>query len=248
MKISIITATFNRAHVLGNAIQSVQEQTFANVEHVIQDGGSTDGTLDLIRNLCGDNAVVESGADEGIYDALNKAIARTSGDIIGVMHSDDIFASSRVLSLIANRFENPDVDGVFGDLDYVSSSQPNRIVRHWRSGSYQHSKLYRGWMPPHPTLFLRRSVLERLGAYDTTYKISGDYEAILRWLTRGGIRLAYIPEVLVKMRVGGESNRSIKHIFLKSKEDYRAIRLHKVGGFGTLLLKNFSKVTQFYTR
>lgn len=154
----------------------------------------------------------------------------------------------RALERIVEAFGNPEVDGVYGDLQYVSGEMPNGVVRDWRSGEYSRSKLGRGWMPPHPTLYLRREVLDRWGLYDTSYQIAADYDAMLRYLVKGQIKLAYIPEVLVKMRVGGESNRSLGRVLLKSREDLQAIRENGVGGLLTLACKNLSKLPQFFKR
>jgi glycosyltransferase involved in cell wall biosynthesis len=184
--------------------------------------------------------------DQGIYDAINKGISRATGDIIGLMHSDDFFASDHVLEQVAQAFQDPVVDGVYGDLQYVSANEPNKIIRHWKSGEYHPSRLKQGWMPPHPTLYVRREVFEKWGTYDTSYSIAADYDAMLRYLAKGKIKLSYIPEVLVKMRVGGESNRSVGRIIQKSREDYLASRQHGVGGIGTLLRKNTSKIRQFF--
>lgn len=246
MKISIITAVFNRAETIGEAIESIQKQNYGEIEHLIQDGGSTDGTLDAIRSMADARTRLESAPDGGIYDALNRGIARARGDVIGLMHSDDYFASPNTLGKIASAFAEGEVDGIYGDLDYVSARDPDRVIRQWRAGHYTPDKLVRGWMPPHPTLYLKCEVFKRFGFYDTTYRISGDYEAILRWLVKGRIRLAYIPEVLVKMRLGGASNRSLTWILKKSWEDYRAIRENEVGGLNTLILKNISKIRQFF--
>ncbi|MER8710517.1 glycosyltransferase [Mesorhizobium sp. M1088] len=245
MKISIVTAVYNRQGTIGEAIRSVQAQNYRNVEHLIQDGGSTDGTLEIVESLANSLTYVVSVRDAGIYDALNRGIARASGDVIGVMHSDDLFASDNILGKVALAFEDNKIDGVYGDLQYVSASDPNQLIRYWRSGPYEPRLLGRGWMPPHPTLYLRRSVFERLGCYDTSYQIAADYDAILRWLNFGKISLCYIPEVMVKMRVGGESNRSIERVIRKSLEDYSAIRRNGVGGLGVLIQKNTSKLKQF---
>lgn len=245
MKISIVTAVFNRADTITDAITSLQSQSHQDIEHVIQDGGSSDGTLDVVREFDSASIALVSEQDAGIYDAINKGISRASGDVIGLMHSDDFFAHDLVLERIAQAFSEPTVDGVYGDLDYVSASNPHRVIRHWRSGPYRRDLLKRGWMPPHPTLYLRREVFEQWGLYDTSFQIAADYDAMLRYLWRGNIRLAYLPEVLVKMRVGGESNRSLGRILRKSREDYRAIRLNGVGGFGTLAMKNARKLGQF---
>lgn len=244
MNISIVTAVYNRSSTIADTLDSVQSQTAPNVEHVIQDGGSRDGTLEIIQASAGPGVRVESAPDNGIYHAINRGITRADGDIIGLLHSDDLFAAPDVLEAVRHAFDQ-DVDGVYGDLDYVAASDPGRIIRRWRSGSYAPDKLKRGWMPPHPTLFLRREVFDAWGLYDESFRISADYDAMLRWLLKGDVRLAYIPQVLVKMRVGGASNRSIAQIIRKSKEDYQAIRRNGAGGLGTLALKNLTKLHQF---
>jgi len=248
LTISIVTAVYNRADTIGDAIKSLQAQTHAYVEHILQDGGSSDGTLDVLAAFADPRLRLESGRDGGIYDALNRGIARSTGEVVGLLHSDDLFAHPHVLAQVAAAFEDPQVEGVYGDLEYVARNDPSRVIRYWRAGDYHPYLLRRGWMPPHPTLFLRRSVFERYGTYDTEFRIAADYEAILRWLTRGRIRLAYLPEVLVRMRVGGESNRSAGRILRKSREDLRAIRRHNVGGVRVLAAKNLSKITQFLWR
>lgn len=248
LKISIITAVYNRQSTIAQAINSVQSQSYNNVEHIMQDGGSSDGSLQIINTLADPNTHVVSTPDGGIYDAINKGISRTTGDVIGLMHSDDYFASDAVLEKVAAAFQQSDIDGVYGDLDYVSASDTSRIIRRWTSGDVTPAKLRRGWMPPHPTLYLRRSVFERFGKYDTNYTISADYDAMLRWLWTHQIKLAYIPEVLVKMRVGGESNRSLERIFRKTREDYRALRQNGVGGAWALGLKNTRKISQFIVK
>ena len=244
--ISVVTAVYNRKATVMDAIQSVQAQTYPQVEHIIQDGSSSDGTLDLLKRLDNPRIHLESRPDRGIYDAINKGIARATGDVIGLMHSDDFFAGPEVLADVAAAFADPEIDGVYGDLDYVAAEDTSRVVRKWRSGSYDPALLKRGWMPPHPTLYLRRSVFETWGLYDTAFEIAADYDAMLRYLVKGEIKVAYIPKVLVKMRVGGESNRSLGRILQKSREDYRALRRNGVGGLSTLAAKNLSKIKQFW--
>ncbi|MCT4556804.1 MAG: glycosyltransferase [Pelagimonas sp.] len=246
MRISIVTAVYNRKETVADALRSVQAQTYDEIEHVIQDGQSTDGTLDVIEQMKSPQMSVQSAPDGGIYDAINKGLQRATGDVLGLMHSDDFFASDTVIATVAKAFEDPEVDGVYGDLDYVAEEDTDRIIRKWRSGAYNPARLRRGWMPPHPTLYLRRSVFERWGYYDTSYRIAADYDAMLRYLVRGQINIRYIPEVFIKMRVGGESNRSLRKIMRKSQEDYRAIRANGVGGAGTLAWKNLSKIQQFF--
>lgn len=246
IKISVITAVFNRAQTIGQALSSVQAQTWPHVEHVVIDGASTDGTVAILHSQRDRIAVLISEKDSGIYFALNKGLAHAKGNVVGLMHSDDFFADDRVLEKVAAVLADPAVDGVYADLDYVAKDPPNRIVRHWRAGTYSRKSLALGWMPPHPTLFLRRSVIEQWGGYDTSFRIAADYDSILRYLGMGNIRLAYIPEVFVKMRVGGESNRSLARIIRKSREDYRALRKNDVGGLVALFWKNFSKIGQFF--
>ena len=246
MRISVVTAVYNRAATIAQAIESVQAQSWASREHVIQDGRSTDGTLEIVRRMADADTRIFSEPDNGLYDAINRGISNATGDVIGLMHSDDFFATPRALEMIASALENPDVDGAYGDLQYVSASDPARVIRHWRAGEYAPHRLRKGWMPPHPTLYLRREVFERWGLYDTRYAIAADYDAMLRYLVKGGIRLAYVPEVLVKMRIGGESNRSLGRILRKSREDYRAMKANGVGGIATLARKNLSKLRQFF--
>ncbi|MEQ8262158.1 glycosyltransferase family 2 protein [Pseudohaliea sp.] len=245
MKISVITAVYNRADTVGHAISSVQSQTHGDIEHLIQDGGSTDGTLEEISRLANSATMLYSESDNGLYEAVNRGILRSTGDIIGLMHSDDFYANDYVLEKIANAMANPSVQGVYGDLQYVSTSDPDRVIRNWKAGTYALHRLRRGWMPPHPTLYLRREVFEKWGLYDTEYRIAADYDAVLRYLAHGRISLAYVQEVLVKMRVGGESNRSAGRIIEKSREDYRALRSNGVGGLRALAMKNLSKLGQF---
>lgn len=244
MKISVVTAVLNRVETIGSAIESLDRQSFGAVEHIVQDGGSTDGTLEILAAHAAPHRWIKSTADGGIYDALNRGIARANGEIVGILHADDVFAASDVLAQVAEAFADPKVVGVYGDLVYVAQHDVTRVIRHWRAGAYRPGMLARGWMPPHPTLFLRREVFERYGTYNTDYRIAADYEAILRWLG-AGIALSYIPKVLVRMRMGGASNRSLGQIWRKSQEDYRALRTHGVGGLPTLAAKNFGKLGQF---
>ena len=246
MKISVVTAVWNRAATVGGAIDSVSAQTHPHIEHLVIDGASTDGTLGEVEARRRPGMIVVSEPDRGIYDALNKGLARSTGEVVGLLHSDDFFADARVIERIAATFADPTIDAVYGDLDYVSAGDPARIIRHWRAGEATPARLRRGWMPPHPTLFVRRHVFETHGAYDTRYRIAADYDAVLRWFGRAGITSAYIPEVLVKMRVGGESNASLAKILRKSREDYRALRSNRVGGLATLIAKNLSKLPQFF--
>ncbi|MBZ0093876.1 MAG: glycosyltransferase [Sulfuricella sp.] len=248
MKISIITAVYNNRETVAAALDSALAQNHPDVELIVIDGGSTDGTLEVLHGFADRLAVLVSEPDKGIYDALNKGIQRASGDVVGFLHSDDLFADTGVLSHIEAAFADPGVEAVYGDLLYVRKDNPDQVVRYWRAGDFSRSRLSWGWMPPHPTFYVRRGVYVRLGGFDTSYRIAADYDCMLRFLGRGGVRVAYIPEVLVKMRLGGASNRSFRNIIQKSREDYRALRNNGIGGLATLLMKNFQKLPQFFTR
>jgi len=189
-----------------------------------------------------------SEPDDGIYDALNKGIRYATGDVIGFLHADDLFENDGVLGKVAAAFEDPNIDAVYGDLVYVRDDNVERIIRYWKSGRYDQAALSKGWMPPHPTFYVRRAVYERLGGFDRRYQIAADYDTVLRFLAVGKIRAVYIPEVLVRMRVGGVSNRSLRTILRKSTEDLRVLRTNRVGGIGALIWKNFSKLPQFLGR
>lgn len=244
--ISLITVVYNRARTIGQAIDSVARQTYRACEHLIIDGASSDGTLAAIHRHKTPTTRIISEPDGGIFDALNKGMRLASGEIIGLVHSDDFLAHDEVLARVAEAFETPGINAVYGDLDYVAADNPDRLIRHWRAGAFSPVALRLGWMPPHPALFIRREVVEALGNYDTSYRIAADYEAILRWFGSGAIRPAYVPQVLVKMRVGGESNRSLERVWRKSCEDYRALRSVDIGGLATLACKNARKLPQFW--
>jgi glycosyltransferase len=246
LKISIITAVFNRKQTIAEAIVSLQKQSFSNFEHILIDGASNDGTLEVINELLDHRSLLQSEPDDGIYDAINKGIANSSGEIIGLLHSDDFFSDTDVLKSIADAFNNPNIDLVYGDLDYVDCNNASRVVRRWVSSNFSYLSLKNGWMPPHPTIFVRRRVLVDIGGYNQDYKISADYDFIVRYFTSKYVKALYIPRVLVKMRTGGKSNKNIKHMLAKSLEDYSIIKFNKIGGIRTLLFKNLSKVKQFF--
>jgi len=248
VKISVITAVYNAKDTLADALDSILAQQYPDVELIVIDGASNDGTLDVLENYRDRIGILISEPDHGIYDALNKGIRHATGDVIGFLHADDLFADESVLLEVAAAFSEGHVDAVYGDLEYVRKSEPDKVIRYWKSGAYSAAKLKHGWMPPHPTFYVRRSVYEQYGAFDTSFRIAADYDCMLRFLCRAGTKAAYIPEVLVKMRLGGASNRSLSNIMQKSREDYIALRRNGVGGMYTLLAKNLGKVHQFILR
>lgn len=248
LKISVVTAVFNRADTVAEALASVRSQSWPAVEHIVIDGGSTDGSLPILEAHRAQLAVLVSEPDKGIYDALNKGIRRATGDVVGFLHADDLYETTGSLARVAAAFDDPTVDAVYGDLVYVRNDDPSQVVRYWRAGHFVPGCLERGWMPPHPTFYVRRSVYERLGLFETKFRIAADYESVLRILGRGGAKPAYLPHVLVRMRLGGVSNRSLRSMLLKSREDYAAMRLNGIGGVNTLVRKNLAKLPQFLKR
>jgi glycosyltransferase len=247
MKVSIITAAFNNFATIEDSIQSVINQKYENVEYIIVDGGSTDGTVEIVKKYKDKITKWVSEADKGIYHALNKGLKMATGDIIGFLHADDMYAHSMVIDWVVSRIMNCDSESCYGDLLYVQRKDINKVIRYWRSCYYTEGLFRKGWMPPHPTFFVKKKVYERYGCFNTDFKIAADYELMLRFLEKNKVSTHYIPEVLIKMRTGGKSNGSLKNIFLKSSEDYKAWKVNNLdGGFYTILLKNISKLPQFF--
>ncbi len=248
MKISLITVSYNCDQTIGDTFNSVRLQDCDNLEYIVIDGGSTDRTVEIIKENEDIITFWSSSPDKGIYDAMNKGLQCATGDYVGFLHSDDVFYSESTLKNIFNAVIESRPDVFYGDLEYVSSESTDKIIRSWQSRSFHPKLLKQGWMPPHPTLYIRKDVLDETGYFDTTYKIAADYDYILRVFSRRGLTAHYLPEVIVKMRVGGASNKSIPNIIKKSKEDIRALRKNRVGGVWTLLRKNLSKIPQFFRR
>ena len=247
MKVSIITAVFNGSETIEDCVKSVASQTYPDVEHIIIDGNSTDGTLDVINRYKDKIARIVSEPDKGIYDALNKGIQLATGEVIGLLHSDDFYAHDRVIEKVADIFMKYNIDSCYGDLQYVDKNNPDKVIRYWKSSQYRHGKFKYGWMPPHSTFFVKKEIYNKYGYFNTNFKIAADYELMLRFLEKHKISTYYTPEVFIKMRIGGTSNRNIKNLIIKSNEDYRAWKVNNLnGGFYTILLKNLCKIPQFF--
>ncbi|RLD79197.1 MAG: glycosyltransferase [Bacteroidetes bacterium] len=246
MTISIITVTYNNQKTVEHTIQSVLNQTYPNIEYIIINGKSTDGTLEKIKKYKNKISKVVSEADQGMYDALNKGIEIATGEVIGFLHADDFYNDKYVIEKIANIFNTQNIDSLYGDLEYVSASNPEKIIRNWKAGQFSIKELKKGWMPPHPTFFVKKEVYTKLGVFNLKFRIAADYDLMLRFLGKHKISTIYLPKVLVKMRWGGTSNRSISNIIQKSKEDYIALKENNIGGFGSLFFKNFRKLEQFF--
>jgi glycosyltransferase involved in cell wall biosynthesis len=248
IKISIITVTWNCAKTLPDCLASVASQNYANREHIIVDGESTDGTIEVINQHIDQIAVFKSEGDKGIYDALNKGLKLATGNVVGFLHADDFFASAAALSKIAQTFEDPTVCAVYGDLEYVSQQDTSKVIRRWQSKPFNRLDLGWGWMPAHPTLYVRRDWYTKIGGFDISYRIAADYLSILKLFTQSGFKTEYIPNVLVTMRLGGASNKSIKAIFKKSEEDWRALRscgFSMSSALRAIIWKNLRKLSQF---
>ena len=245
MKISIITATYNSANTVRDTLVSIARQQYPHIEHIIVDGLSKDNTLEIVKEFP-HVAKVICEKDNGIYDAMNKGVTLATGEVIGILNSDDFYTAPIILSKVAKAFEDPAVEAVYGDLQYVNASNVQLITRTWKSGRYQKRSLYFGWMPPHPTFFVRRHVYEKCGKFNTTLRSAADYELMLRVLLKYETNVQYIPEVLVKMRAGGMSNASLKNRFRANKEDAMAWKLNELKPyFFTMWLKPLRKVLQF---
>ena len=245
MKVSIITATFNSEVYIRNCLNSLIMQSYDNFELIVIDGGSTDNTLNILSEYSSYISVLKSEKDKGIYDALNKGVVLASGDIVGVLHSDDQFYDSHVLKNIVNTFKEINTDVVYGDLVYHYN---DKIVRYWRSKKFENKFLKHGWMPPHPTIFCKKNVLIS-NSYSLLYKISSDYDFILRVFMSNNYSFTYLPKVITKMRVGGISNGSIKNILRKTIEDYKCAHRNGFGifySFQCVLFKNLTKLRQFF--
>lgn len=247
MKVSIITATYNSATTIAACMDSVLNQSYTDIEYIIMDGGSEDDTVKFITEAAklNPNVIFKSEPDKGIYDALNKGIARATGTIIGFVHSDDFLADTDVISSIVETFKTEHADGVYGNLHYVAFDNTDKIIRNWISKPYKKKLLKKGWMPAHPSLFLKKEIYDTYGLFNMNYKIAADYDFILRVFQQKNLKFSYLEKTIIKMRVGGASNKSLKNIVQKTKEDFKAIKHNKIGGFGTVLLKNITKIKQF---
>jgi glycosyltransferase len=246
LKISIVTVAYNSAATIADTLRSVAVQSHGDIEHLLIDGASEDNTLHIVRVHGAHVAKLVSEPDRGIYDAMNKGLALATGDFVGFLNADDMLASPDAVASIARAAAAPGTGAVCGDLVYVRKDRPDEVLRYWRCGPFAPERLRYGWMPPHPTLYVRRSLVSELGPFDTRLRIAADYDFMLRYLGRSGMQVGYVPEVLVKMRMGGASNGSLRAMLNKSREDLIALKKNDVGGLTTLLCKNLRKLPQFF--
>ncbi len=246
MKVSIITVTLNSGKYLTDCIQSVQKQQYGDIEHIIVDGKSTDNTLQIIRAHESHLAKWISESDRGMYDAINKGIAMATGDIIGILNSDDIFASENVIGNIVQCFKNENTDSVYGDLVYVKPSNTNKVFRLWKGVPYKRFRFNLGWMPAHPTFYMKRSLIEKFGPYENHYYSAADYEFMARYLFKHRISSTYLEQLVIKMRTGGASNASLKKRLRANRRDYLAMKRNDIPfSFIVSILKPLSKIGQY---
>lgn len=246
-KITIVTPSYNSAATIVDCLRSVQSQSVP-VKHLVIDGGSTDDSVKIARTVS-PGAHIISEPDDGVYDAMNKGITLADTEIVGILNADDMYFSDSVLEMVLGAFRDPEVESCYGDLIYVAPHDLNRTVRYWRSGTFKRRSFYWGWMPPHPTFFVRKRVYDRLGGFNTSLGSAADYELMLRFLLKHQIRTAYIPLVLVKMRTGGISNASMGNRVKANRMDRRAWKVNGLTPYPfTLQLKPLRKVPQFLFR
>jgi glycosyltransferase involved in cell wall biosynthesis len=238
MKISIITASYNSALTITDTLESVKAQNYKDVEPIVFDGASNDGTVEILKNHAQNLTYWKSEPDKGIYDALNKGIALATGDIIGFLNADDVYAHRDVLAHVANAIESENLDAVYADITFFDQKQPGKVLRRYSSKGFSPDRIAWGWMPAHPSLYMRSEVYHRLGPFKTDYKIAGDYEYVARSFGTNKLRYKYIPEVFVRMRIGGVSTGGWRNTILLNQEVIRACREN---GLATNTLKIMSK-------
>ena len=252
MKLSIVTATYNSSKTVRDTIESVLNQTYKDYEYIIKDGGSKDNTLDIVREYepkFGGKMKIVSERDKGIYDAMNQGFQMATGDVLMLINSDDLFARADALELVVKEFEkHPEVDGVYADLYYVSQNNIDNIVRVWKTGKQK--PMRRGWLPAHPTFYVKRESYEKYGYFNLNYPLAADFELMLRFVEGHGIKLTYLPEYLVKMRLGGATSKNIQNIYRQDVETIRAFKENHLPGGNIMYLfwRYLPKVKQFFRK
>ena len=225
MKVSIITISFNTENTIEKTLQSVADQSYKNIEHIIVDGGSKDNTLEICNSFSHVTKII-SEPDNGVYDAFNKGLKLASGDVVGFLNADDIFYDNNSVQEIVNTFSKSNVDIVYGNLDYINVN--GKVIRNWISRSYEDGLVKKAWMPAHPTFYCKKEVYDRLGGYNDSFKIGGDFELCLRFLEVNKVPSSHLNKKLVKMLIGGISNSGLKSKWIIYKEELRAFKIHGI--------------------
>lgn len=245
MRVSIITICYNRKNTIENTIKSVLEQDYPHIEYIVVDGASTDGTKEIIEGYSNKISKYISEPDKGMYDALNKGLATATGDIVGLMHSDDEFYDQSVVSKIVEAFDRlPHSDAIYGDGVYVSNDDEQKIIRNRIGGIYDFNKIKSGWLPLHPTVYIKKPIIEKYGYYNLNFTIASDTEFLLRYLFKNKIHISYLDQYVVKMRMGGLST-SYKRVFQVLYEDYRIYKYYGISAFKTVFLKKLMALSQY---
>ena len=244
MKISIITITYNSGKTVKDTLDSIANQSYKNIEHIIVDGASTDNTLEIVSQY--PNVKVLSEPDKGIYDAMNKGVKMATGDIVGILNSDDFYPKNNIIQKVVNAFNAKKVDSIYGDVKFVAADNLEKVTRYYSSSKWNPEKFAYGYMPAHPSFFVKKECYEKFGVFKTDYAISADYELLIRFLYVNKISYHYIEEPLVTMRAGGASNQSLKSIYVLNKEIIRGCRENGIStNFPKLSLKFFNKISEF---
>ncbi len=249
LKVSIITVCHNSAETIGDTIASIASQQYSNKEHIIVDGASKDKTIDIVKHASSVTRYI-SEPDKGIYDAMNKGLKLATGDVIGLLNADDFYEGDAVLNQVADVFKDSAVQACYADLLYVDKNDTSHVIRYWKSRIFEPGLFKRGWMPAHPTFFVRKSIYEKLGCFDLNYKIAADFELMMRFLEINQIKVVYVPKVFVRMRVGGETNRSFSNILNQNKEIVQILKKYgfKMSVIGLLARKIVTRGSQFLAR
>ena len=254
MQVSLITCTNNSEETIRDCCLSISSQTYSNIEHIILDNNSKDKTISIIKKYSQKNVKIYQQKSIGIYGAINEGMKISNGNIIGILHSDDVLIDKDVISVITQKFINENLDILFSNVYYTKKNDLTKIVRKWKSNlkvgiqsnDILDKKINNGWMPPHTTLFFKKSLLKDIGYYDESLKISSDYDFIIRLFKRKNLKIFYLNEFTVKMRSGGISNKNIRNIFLKMNEDFNIMKKFKFNAIKTIIVKNLSKIGQFF--
>lgn len=254
MQVSLITCTFNSEKTIKDCCISISSQSYENIEHIVIDKQSKDLTLSIANKFKIRNQRQIQQKNEGIYSAINEGLKNANGDIIGILHSDDELIEKDIIKKIVKIFDEQNVDVVFSNLIYTSKNNKNRIIRKWvsnldqgiQSNIFLNKKIQNGWMPPHTTLFLKKDILGKIGYYDENFRISSDYDFLIRLFKILDLKVYFLNEFSIKMRIGGVSNKNLKNIIIKMSEDYNIMKKHNLSSIKAIFLKNISKISQFF--